>query len=279
MEKRKKNFVKSSRPESNFSSGEDKDMIFGTRAVIEAIRAGKEIETLLLQKDLQNDLIKELKETAVEHGVAFVKVPVEKLNRLTRKNHQGVVSFLSPITYASLDNIVNEAYAQGRMPLLIILDRITDVRNFGAIARTAECLGVDAIVIPSRGSARINSDAMKTSAGALNFIPVCRETNLKSTLRYLQDSGIQVMACTEKADSNVWESKLQGPVALLMGSEEDGISPEYLKMADGQIKIPVQGQIASLNVSIATALCLYEVSRQRNTETQSDKDSGQVSRH
>lgn len=278
MEKRKKNFIKAKPQEQNYSTGEEKDMIFGTRAVIEAIRAGKEIESLLLQKDLQNDLIKELKETAAESGVPFVKVPAEKLNRITRKNHQGVVCFLSPITYASLDNIVNEAFAQGRMPLLIILDRITDVRNFGAIARTAECLGVDALVIPSRGSARISSDAMKTSAGALNFIPVCREANLKNTLRYLQESGVQVMACTEKAENETWNSNLQGPVALLMGSEEDGISPEYLKLADGQLKIPVQGQIASLNVSVATAMCLYEVARQRNSSTP-QAGSEQVSRH
>lgn len=264
MEKRKKNFVRTTsenRPE--FSTGEEKDMIFGTRAVMEAIRAGKEIESLLLQKDLQNDLIKELKETALESGVAFVKVPVEKLNRITRKNHQGVVCFLSPIIYASLDNVVNKAFSEGRMPLLILLDRITDVRNFGAIARTAECVGADALVIPSRGSARISSDAMKTSAGALNFIPVCREGNLKDTIRYLQESGIQVMACSEKADENVWQTKLEGPVALILGSEEDGISPEYLKLADKQLKIPIQGQIASLNVSVAAAMCLYEVLRQR----------------
>lgn len=278
MEKRKKNFIRTKQQEPTYSTGEEKDMIFGTRAVIEAIRAGKEIESLLLQKDLQNDLIKELKETAAESGVPFVKVPAEKLNRITRKNHQGVVCFLSPITYASLDNIVNEAFAQGRMPLLIILDRITDVRNFGAIARTAECLGVDALVIPSRGSARISSDAMKTSAGALNFIPVCREANLKNTLRYLQESGVQVMACTEKAENETWNSNLQGPVALLMGSEEDGISPEYLKLADGQLKIPVQGQIASLNVSVATAMCLYEVARQRNNSTP-QAGTEQVSRH
>lgn len=278
MEKRKKNFIKAKQQEPTYSTGEEKDMIFGTRAVIEAIKAGKEIESLLLQKDLQNELIKELKETAAEAGITYVKVPVEKLNRVTRKNHQGVVCFLSPITYASLDNIVNEAFAQGRMPLLIILDRITDVRNFGAIARTAECLGVDAIVIPSRGSARINSDAMKTSAGALNFIPVCREPNLKDTLRYLQESGIQVMACTEKAQSEAWNNNLQGPVALLMGSEEDGISPEYLKLADGQLKIPLQGQIASLNVSVATAMCLYEVVRQRSSDS-NQGGTEQVSRH
>ncbi len=264
MEKRKKSFVRPTDQPASLATGAEKDMIFGTRAVMEAIRAGKEIESLLIQKDLQNDLIKELKETAVENGVTFVKVPVEKLNRVTRKNHQGVICFLSPITYASLDNILNTAFSEGRMPLLLVLDRVTDVRNFGAIARTAECLGADALVIPSRGSARINSDAMKTSAGALNFIPVCRETNLKDTLRYMKDSGLQVIACTEKAEKNLWETPLQGPVALLMGSEEDGISPEYLKMASAEVKIPMQGQIASLNVSVASSLCLYEVARQRS---------------
>ena len=263
MEKRKKNYVRPAEKRPEYTTGAEKDMIFGTRAVIEAIRAGKEIESLLIQKDLQNELIQELKETAAEHGVPYVRVPVEKLNRVTRKNHQGVVCFLSPIIYASLDNVVNSAFSEGRMPLLILLDRITDVRNFGAIARTAECMGVDALVIPSRGSAQINSDAMKTSAGALNFIPVCREPNLKQTIRYLQDSGIQIIACTEKAEKSSWESNLQGPVALLMGSEEDGISPEYIKLSDGGIKIPLQGQIASLNVSVATAMCLYEVARQR----------------
>ncbi len=267
MEKRKKHFVKATPDRPDYTTGEEKDMIFGTRAVMEAIRAGKEIESLLLQKDLQNELIQELKDTAAEHGVTYVKVPVEKLNRVTRKNHQGVVCFLSPITYASLDNIVNTAFAEGRMPLLVVLDRITDVRNFGAIARTAECMAADAIVIPGRGGARISSDAMKTSAGALNFIPVCRENNLKDTIRYLQESGIMVMACTEKAEQSIWESNLSGPVALLMGSEEDGISPEYLKLADARLKIPLQGNIASLNVSVATAVCLYEVSRQRKLQS------------
>ncbi|WP_017732005.1 23S rRNA (guanosine(2251)-2'-O)-methyltransferase RlmB [Nafulsella turpanensis] len=263
MEKRKKNFVRTGTPKAPEAPAFDKDMIFGTRAVIEAIRSGKEVESLLIQKDLQNELIQELKATAAEHGVTFVKVPAEKLNRVTRKNHQGVVCFLSPITYASLDNIVNSTFAEGRMPLLLILDRVTDVRNFGAIARTAECMGVDALVIPSRGNARIGSDAVKTSAGALHYIPVCREANLKDTLRYLKDSGIQLIACTEKAEKESWEASLQGPLALIMGSEEDGISPEYLKLADEQIKIPLRGQIASLNVSVASAMCLYEVDRQR----------------
>lgn len=263
MEKRKKNFVKPAEARQDFSTGEEKDMIFGTRAVIEAIRSGKEIESLLIQKDLQNDLIKELKETAADFGVTYVRVPVEKLGRVTRKNHQGVVCFLSPIIYASLDNIVSKAFSEGRMPLLVLLDRITDVRNFGAIARTAECIGADAIVIPDRGSARISSDAMKTSAGALNFIPVCREGNLKDTIRYLQESGVQILACTEKSEDYIWKVNLEGPIALLLGSEEDGISPEYLKMADKKVTIPTQGEIASLNVSVAAAICLYEVVRQR----------------
>ncbi|EMR04276.1 23S rRNA (guanosine-2'-O-)-methyltransferase RlmB [Cesiribacter andamanensis AMV16] len=149
------------------------------------------------------------------------------------------------------------------MPLLVVLDRITDVRNFGAIARTAECLGADAIVVPSRGSARINADAMKTSAGALNFLPICREPNLKDTLRFLKDSGLQIVACTEKAEKTLAENDLTGPIAILMGSEEDGISPEYMKFADTQALIPMAGQVESLNVSVAAAICLYEVVRQR----------------
>jgi 23S rRNA (guanosine2251-2'-O)-methyltransferase len=175
------------------------------------------------------------------------------------------VAFLSAITYAPLDNIVTGIFESGQTPLLLILDRITDVRNFGAIARNAECLGVHAIVIPSRGSAQVNGDALKTSAGALNLVPVCREPNLKDTIRYLQDSGIQIVACTEKAEQGVQEGKVDftGPTAILMGSEEDGISPEYLKKADAQVKIPLVGQIGSLNVSVATGIVLYEAMRQR----------------
>ncbi|WP_224998085.1 23S rRNA (guanosine(2251)-2'-O)-methyltransferase RlmB [Cesiribacter sp. SM1] len=241
----------------------DQDLIFGTRAVLEAIRAGREIENLLVQRDLNNDLIRELKAEAAANEITYQKVPVEKLNRITRKNHQGVVCFLSPIRYAPIQEVLAHTFELGRMPLVVVLDRVTDVRNFGAIARTAECLGADAIVIPSRGSARINADAMKTSAGALNFLPVCRELNLKDTLRFLKDSGLQIVACTEKADAPIAESDLSGPVALLMGSEEDGISGEYLKLADTRALVPMLGQVGSLNVSVATAICLYEVVRQR----------------
>ncbi|MGW8122683.1 23S rRNA (guanosine(2251)-2'-O)-methyltransferase RlmB [Roseivirga echinicomitans] len=239
------------------------DFIYGSRAIIEAINAGKEIDKLLLQKDIKNELTTELMVAARDYNIPVQKVPVEKLNRVTRKNHQGAIAYISSVEYASLDNIISEAYRKGEVPLLIVLDRITDVRNFGAIARTAECVGAHGIVIPSRGSAQVGSDAMKTSAGALNFIPVCRADNLKTTLREIRDNGITVVACTEKASDLVYKQDLTVPIALLMGSEEDGISPEYLKLADQLCKLPIKGRIESLNVSVATSVMLYEVIRQR----------------
>jgi 23S rRNA (guanosine2251-2'-O)-methyltransferase len=239
------------------------DFIYGSRAIIEAIHAGKEIDKLLVQKDVKNDLTGELLAAASDFNIPIQKVPIEKLNRLTRKNHQGAIAFISSVVYASLDNIISEAYSKGEVPLLIVLDRITDVRNFGAIARTAECVGAHGIVIPSRGSAQIGSDAMKTSAGALNYIPVCRADNLKTTLKEIKDNGIAVVACTEKADDLIYSIDLTVPVALLMGSEEDGISPEYLKFANHLCKLPIIGKIESLNVSVATSVMLYEAIRQR----------------
>ncbi|MFT7055759.1 MAG: 23S rRNA (guanosine2251-2'-O)-methyltransferase [Roseivirga sp.] len=240
------------------------DFIYGSRAIIEAIHAGKEIDKLLVQKDVKNDLTGELLAAASDFNIPIQKVPIEKLNRLTRKNHQGAIAFISSVVYASLDNIISEAYRKGEVPLLIVLDRITDVRNFGAIARTAECVGAHGIVIPSRGSAQIGSDAMKTSAGALNYIPVCRADNLKTTLKEIKDNGIAVVACTEKADDLIYSIDLTVPVALLMGSEEDGISPEYLKFANHLCKLPIIGKIESLNVSVATSVMLYEAIRQRH---------------
>lgn len=240
-----------------------KDFIFGIRAIIETINSGKEIDKLLIQKGLGNDLIKELLKTARDHHVPVSQVPAEKLNRITRKNHQGAIAFLSAVRYASLDNIIDETYQKGKEPFFLILDRVTDVRNFGAIARTAECAGVDGIIIPSRGSAAINSDAMKTSAGALNYIPVCRVENLKSTITFLKDSGIQIVACTEKTDQSIYELNFNQPIAILLGSEEDGISPEYLKLSDFKGKIPMAGQIDSLNVSVSAAVAIFEAIRQR----------------
>jgi len=238
-------------------------VVFGLRPVLEALQSGKEIEKIYLQRDAKNPLINELVSLASDLKVPVLKVPIEKLNKITRKTHQGVICYVSPITYASLDNVVSETFSQGKVPLLLILDRITDVRNFGAISRTAECLGVNAIVIPSRGSAEINSDALKTSAGALNYIPIIREENLKNTLTYLKDSGFQLVACSEKADKMIYQADFTPPLAIIMGSEEDGVSPEYLRKTDMMVKIPQVGKIESLNVSVATGMILSEVVRQR----------------
>jgi 23S rRNA (guanosine2251-2'-O)-methyltransferase len=237
--------------------------IYGTRAIIEAIRAGREIDTLFIQKDLRNDLIKEALSLAGQYSVPVSLVPVEKLNRITRKNHQGSIAFLSAIEFASVDHVIQSTFQQGKPPFLVALDGITDVRNFGAIARTAECAGVDALIIPGKGSAQINSDAVKTSAGALNHIPVCREKNLVQGMRYLKNNGLLVIAATEKAEKNMYEIDFSGPLVLLLGSEETGIAPDLLKLADEWAAIPQFGNIVSLNVSVAAALFIYEVVRQR----------------
>ncbi len=245
--------------QSNSSS----DFIYGTRAIIEAIESGKEVDKLFVQKDVRNELSSELLKLCRDLSVPVQRVPVEKLNRITRKNHQGAVAYLSSVSFASLDNLISEAYGKGENPLFIMLDRVTDVRNFGAIARTAECAGVHGIIVPSRGTAQIGSDAMKTSAGALNYIPICRAENLKLTIKDLQENGIQIVACSEKATETIYEKDFSVPVVLLMGSEEDGISPEYLKLCDDHAKLPITGNIESLNVSVATGIIAYEAVRQR----------------
>ncbi|MCA6078121.1 23S rRNA (guanosine(2251)-2'-O)-methyltransferase RlmB [Fulvivirga sedimenti] len=246
------------------ASQSPKDYLFGIRAIMENIHAGKEIDKILLQKGTNNPLMKELIQEAKKHRVPISYVPGEKLNRITRKNHQGAIAFVSAVQYASLDHVIQECYNAGKEPFILILDRVTDVRNFGAIARTAEGAGMNAIVIPSRGSAAINADAMKTSAGALGYIPVCREENLKSTLNYLRESGIRILACTEKTEDLLFEVDMTGPLAILMGSEEDGISPEYLKLCDARGMIPMFGNIESLNVSVSAAIAIYEAVRQRS---------------
>ncbi len=239
------------------------DFIYGTRAIIEAIESGKEVDKLFVQKDVKNELSSELLKLCRDLSIPVQRVPIEKLNRITRKNHQGAIAYLSAVVFASLDNLISEAYQKGENPLFIMLDRVTDVRNFGAIARTAECAGVHGIIVPSRGTAQIGSDAMKTSAGALNYMPVCRADNLKLTIKDLQENGIQVIACSEKADETIYQKDFSQPVVLLMGSEEDGISPEYLKLCDDHAKLPITGKIESLNVSVATGIITYEVVRQR----------------
>ena len=238
-------------------------MMFGTRAVIEAIKAGRDIEKIFIQAGLNNDLAKELITLAKSRGVPFTFVPLPKLNSLSTKNHQGVICMLSAVQFAPLENIIDKIYSEGREPFFLILDRITDVRNFGAIARTAECAGLDGIIIGDSGNAPITGDAMKTSAGALSYLPVCRTNNMKKTIQYLKESGIQVIACTEKADKALYELDFKAPVALIVGSEEDGISSQLLKEADHVVKIPMRGKIESLNVSVATGIAIYEVLRQK----------------
>lgn len=245
---------------------ERSDMIYGTRAVMEAIRAGKQIEKIMIQSGLTNDLIKELIHTAKENQVAYTFVPAEKLKRMSSKNHQGVITLLSSVTYVPLQNVIDKAYDEGREPFFIILDRVTDVRNFGAIARTAECAGVDAIIIGEKGSAPITSDAMKTSAGALNYLAVCREKDIRKTIKFLHDNGIRVLACTEKTEKTIYEAEVSGPVAVIMGSEEDGISNELLRDADELLSIPMKGKIGSLNVSVATGVAIYEIVRRRTSK-------------
>ena len=241
----------------------ENEMIFGTRAVIEAIQAGKEVDKILMKRDLQSDLSRELFSIVRETKIPIQRVPQEKLDRLTRKNHQGVIAFISAVTYQRLEDIVPFLFEEGKNPLIILLDGVTDVRNFGAIARTCECAGVDAIVIPSRNSVSVNADAVKTSAGALLNIPVCKEASINESIRFLKDCGYKIVAATEKATMDYISADYTNPVALVMGGEDYGISSDNLRICDEMVKIPVFGNIASLNVSAAAAVLLYEVVRQR----------------
>lgn len=230
---------------------------------MEAITSGKEIEALYIQRGAAGGLSHELKALLTEYNITAQQVPVEKLNRLTPKNHQGAVAFISPITYQKIENIIPEVFEKGEVPLILVLDSITDVRNMGAIARTAECAGVHAIVIPAKGSAQINPDAIKTSAGALYKIPVCRHDNFMQTVRFLQESGLQLVCCTEKTKEDIYSPDYTAPTAIIMGSEEDGIRNEIIRISDHLAKIPMFGEIESLNVSVSTGVILYEAIRQR----------------
>ena len=242
------------------------ELVYGTRAVMEAARSGRQVEKVFLQAGVANDLMKELVQTLKDSKIPFSWVPAEKLNRLTAKNHQGAVAYLSAIQYAALQPIIDHAYSEGRIPFLLLLDRITDVRNFGAVARTCECAGLDAIVMEDKGNAPVTGDAVKTSAGALHHLPVCRVKSLKHTMKELRENGIQVIACTEKAADDIYAVDLSVPTALLLGSEEDGIDAPLLKDADRLVKIPMRGKIESLNVSVAAGIAIYEAVRQRMTD-------------
>ena len=242
----------------------NEQLIYGTRAVMEAVNAGKDIEKIFIQKGVNNCLVNELRQLLAKNNIPFLVVPDFKLNKLTKGNHQGVVCVLSSITYHKTEDIIPMIFERGEVPLFLMIDRVTDVRNVGAMARTAACAGVHAIIIPDQGSAQLNADAIKTSAGALHNILVCRENNLKLTIEYLKGSGIKIVAATEKASQPYFTSDLKVPCCIIMGSEDSGISPEYLKRADEKVLIPMNNVVQSLNVSVAAGIILFEAYRQRN---------------
>jgi 23S rRNA (guanosine2251-2'-O)-methyltransferase len=242
---------------------ESSDFIFGIRPIIEAIRSGKVIEKILVKKGLQGELFAELDELIEEHQIHYQLVPEEKLFRLTRKNHQGVIAFISPIPFYDPEEIITRTYENGETPFLIYLDHVTDVRNFGAIVRNAECAGVHAILVPEKGTAQIGADAIKTSAGALHIVPVCKVKNPYKTLTTIQKNGIKIFAASEKAENDYTQADFAVPTLIVMGSEDQGISAEIMKIADEYIKIPVMGKIESLNVAVASGILMYEVLRKR----------------
>lgn len=243
-------------------------VVFGIRAVIEAIESGKQVDKVMMKKDLGGELARELLSVTREYNVPVQRVPVERINKVTRKNHQGVIAFMAAVVYYHVDDIVPALYDEGINPLVVVLDGVTDVRNFGAIARTCECAGVNCIVIPERNSVSVNADAVKTSAGALNYLPVCRERNLVKAVQYLRDSGFKVMGASEKTDLNYTKADFTGPVAIVLGAEDTGISTDVLKLCDTLVAIPEFGQINSLNVSVAGGIMIYEVVRQRLNDGQ-----------
>lgn len=242
---------------------EKTDYIFGLRAIMEAIDAGKSIDKILLRRDLGGDLAKELLDKIKAYDIVVQRVPMEKLNRITMKNHQGAIAILSPVGYHKLDNIIPTLYEEGKTPMILVLDGITDARNFGAIARSADCAAVDAIVIPERGSASVTSDAVKASAGALFYVPVCRERDTLTAVKKLKENGYLIVGASEKGAESYVDADYTVPVAIVMGAEDTGISPEVLRRCDTLAAIPILGNIGSLNVSVAAGVILYEAVRQR----------------
>jgi 23S rRNA (guanosine2251-2'-O)-methyltransferase len=242
----------------------ESDCVFGLRPVIEAIRTGRQIDRLLIRQGLQGVLYHELMTEVKKHSIAYQIVPLERIELVTRKNHQGVLAWLSVIEYQKISNLLPVIFERGEDPLVVALDGVSDVRNFGAIVRSADCMGAHAIIIPERGSARITGDAIKTSAGALHSFPVCREKSLVRSIEFLKDSGLTVICAAEKSGVIASEAVMTGPAVLVMGSEDKGISRELLSLADQQVKIPMAGRIGSLNVSVAAGVLLYEIMRQRS---------------
>jgi 23S rRNA (guanosine2251-2'-O)-methyltransferase len=260
MEYKRRNSDEDKKPA--YRPKENSEIVFGVHAVIELIRSGKEINKIMIAKGIQKDLFLQLKDETAGKNFFIQFVPIEKINKLTAGAHQGVIAYISPMEYQNIEELADELLEKGEKPCFLFLDRLTDVRNFGAIARSAECMGVNAIVIPGRGSVQVTADAIKTSAGALTRIPVCKTDNFKNSLFYLQQSGVRIVACTEKTAVPLYEVNLRGSVAIVMGSEEDGITSDILNLADIKAKIPMKGSISSLNVGVATGMILYERIRQ-----------------
>jgi len=242
---------------------ENANQVFGIRAIIEAIQSGIIIDKVFIQKDLNSDLMKELLRVIKQKNINFSYVPVEKLNKLSSKNHQGAVATISPISFVQIEELIETVLDKNDKPLFLILDQLSDARNFGAIIRTAECTGVDGIIIQKQGSAPVNGDTIKTSAGAVFNIPICKVDHIKDAIFHLQASGIKTIAATEKTEHNIYDINFNAPVAIIMGSEDRGINPSVLKIVDEKAKLPMFGNIGSLNVSVACGAFLYEAIRQR----------------
>jgi 23S rRNA (guanosine2251-2'-O)-methyltransferase len=240
------------------------DLVFGIHPILEGLKSGKNFDKLLILNSLRTTQAKEIISIARESGISVNKVPQQKLDRVTRKNHQGIIGFIAPIEFQSIEDIIPEVFAQGKAPFVLILDRISDVRNFGAIVRTAECAGVDAIIIPKKGAAQINGETIKTSTGSIFNIPICKVSGLDSIIPFLKESGIHLVACTEKAEINYTEINYSIPIGIILGSEESGIAISNITKSDSTVKLPLVGKTKSLNVSVAGGIIMYEVIRQRS---------------
>lgn len=240
------------------------NIIFGLHPIEEALLEHRDIDKIMVSRDERKPDYVAVRKLAKQNNIFVQEVPKEKLNRITMKNHQGIIAFISPIEFQSIENLLPHLYEQGENPLLLALDGVTDVRNFGALARTAECVGVQGLIIPQKGGAPINGDAMKTSAGALLKIPVSKAKSLINTLKFLKDSGVQIVSCSEKGTNTIYDTDLTIPTVIIMGDEDEGISGDILKLSDSIAQIPMQGTINSLNVSVAGAVIMFEAARQRN---------------
>ena len=240
----------------------DENIVFGLRPVIEAIETETQIEKIYVRKGAEGQLMADLKDLCYRSRIRYQEVPVEKLNRLTRGNHQGVVAIIAPIEYVGLEDILDRI-PDDEQPLIVVFDEVTDVRNFGAIARSAECAGAHGLITPLKNSAPVNGEAIRSSAGALTRIPVHRAGSIRNTLKTLSQQGMQIVAATEKADTLLFDADLTKPTVIVMGNEETGIGKEVLKLCDCKAAIPMVGRIESLNVSAAAAIMLFETVRQR----------------